>query len=77
MNVAINLNTCYVPDYKLEPFKYNVTVLVSNVILNLSPDVLKDVVGEAIFAQMFSYREQLKKFRPRIRIQSFINARYS
>lgn len=76
VNVAINLNTSYAPDYKLEPFRYNVSVLVSNVIMNLSPDVLKNIVGEAVFAQMFSYRDQLKKFRPRIRIEAFINARH-
>jgi hypothetical protein len=50
VNVAINLNTCYVPDFVKQPFKYNVSVLVSNIVLNLSPDVLKNVIGETIFA---------------------------
>lgn len=50
VNVALNLNTCYVPDYQKQPFKYNASVLVSNIVVNLSPDVLTDIIGEAIFA---------------------------
>lgn len=75
IGVAINLNTCYVPNYQPEPFKYNVTVLVSNVVANINPEMLKQVVGASIYAQMFSFREQLQKFRPRIRIQAFIEKR--
>jgi len=59
IGVAINLNTCYVPNYLKEPFKYNITVLISNVVANINPDILKQVVGASIYAQMFSYREQL------------------
>lgn len=75
INVAINLNKLYTPLYKEEPFKYNVTTLVSNVIFNIDPEVLSDIVNVIVFVQMFQYNQQMKKFRPRIRIQAFIDAR--
>jgi len=37
INVAINLNTCYTPQYKQEPFKYNIAVLVSKMIFTTGP----------------------------------------
>ena len=75
VNVAINLNKLYTPLYKEEPFKYNVTTLISNVIFNVDPEVLSEIVNVIVFVQMFQYNSQMKKFRPRIRIQAFIDAR--
>ena len=68
INMAINLNTVYVPDYVKQPFKYSTTVLVSNIVANLHPKILKKLSDAAQFASMYSYRQQLKKFRPRLRI---------
>lgn len=75
VNVAINLNTCYVPQYEQQPFKYSVGVLVSNVVTNLSPKVITKLFDATEYAQMNSYREQLKKFRPRFRIKAFLTQR--
>jgi hypothetical protein len=43
VNVAINLNSDYNPAFKDEPFKYQVVVLNSKVILSVSPAMVKDV----------------------------------
>ena len=56
VNVAINLNTCYTPVYKEEPFRYNIAVLISSVVANLSPDVLENIVGATQYLQMYSFR---------------------
>ena len=49
VNVALNFNKLYTPLYKEEPFKYNVTTLVSNVILNIDPEVLSEIVNVIVF----------------------------
>lgn len=43
LNVAINLNTNYNPSFKHEPFKYQINVLISKVILSATPAMVKDV----------------------------------
>jgi hypothetical protein len=43
VNVAFNLNNSYNPEFKEEPFKYRCTILVSKVILAVTPSVVKDV----------------------------------
>ena len=43
VNVAINLNTNYNPSFKHEPFKYQINVLISKVILSATPAMVKDV----------------------------------
>ena len=68
VNVAINLNTFYTPAYKEEPFRYNIAVVISNVIANVRADVFEAVIGATQYLQMYSFREELRKFRPRIRI---------
>jgi hypothetical protein len=43
VNVAINLNANYNPSFKSEPFKYQINVLISKVILSATPAMVKDV----------------------------------
>jgi len=43
VNVAINLNQNYNPSFKHEPFKYQINVLISKVILSATPAMVKDV----------------------------------
>ena len=50
-------------------------LLVSNIVSNLSPKVITKLFDATEYAQMNSYREQLKKFRPRFRIKAFIERR--
>lgn len=73
VNIALNFNTCYVPDYKEQPFRYNICTMVSDVKINLNPEVLRQVVASSSCAFMRGYQEQLKKFRPRIRIQALLS----
>jgi hypothetical protein len=41
--------------------------------MNLNPDIAKDLFRFRAFIEMFSYCRDLKKFRPLLRIQSFID----
>ena len=68
INVAINLNNRYAPAYKKEPFKYQVVVLVSKLILNSDPDLFRDMMQLSSFTEMYSYHEDIKKYRPTMRI---------
>jgi hypothetical protein len=43
LNVAINLNSDYNPRFKEEPFKYQIVVLNSKVILSVTPSIVKDL----------------------------------
>lgn len=47
----------------------------SKAIISVTPDVLKDLMQMKAFLEMFSYAKDLKKYRPDIRIQAFIDAR--
>ena len=75
INMAINMNNMYNPTYKDEPFKYQCTLLVSKIIAQTNPDVLRDLMQFSSFTESFSYIDDLKKFRPTMRIQAFIDAR--
>jgi len=41
--------------------------------LNLNPDLLRDILKFGAFVEMFSYAKDLKRFRPLIRIQTFVD----
>ena len=77
INIAINMNNSYAPAYKKEPFKYQVVVLVSKLILNTSPDMVRDMMQLSQYTEMYSYYKDLKKYRPTMRIQAFIEYRES
>lgn len=68
MNLAINLNTCYTPMYKQEPFKYNIALLVSKVIVMVSPALLADSCEFLSFTETLSYAKLLNNFKPLMRI---------
>ena len=55
VNMAINMNNMYNPTYKQELFKYQCTVLVSKMIFSTTPDLLRDMMQFASFAETFSY----------------------
>ena len=48
-------------------------VLVSKLILQATPDTLRDLLGFKEFTEMASYGQELKKFRPTMRIQAFVD----
>ena len=68
LNVAINLNNDFNPRFKNEDFKYNICVLCSKVILQVSPNVVKDIFEMRAYFEMQSYVQELKRYRPAIRI---------
>lgn len=72
INVALNLNTCYTPLYKHEPFKYNAAILVSKMIFATSPALVDDVFEFVNYTESFSYSKVLNKFKPLIRVKTFI-----
>ena len=74
VNVAINLNNDYNPQFKDDPFKYRVAILVSKVILSVTPDCVKDVFQLKAFLEMNSYIKELRRYRPTIRLQTMIDA---
>ena len=73
MNVAINLNDMYNPTYKDEPFKYNISVLVSKVIVSANPNIARDFVSFSNTSECLTYTNQLRTHRPQTRIQQFID----
>lgn len=73
INVAINLNNLYNPTYKQEVFKYNTTVLVSKLIATTTPDLCRDLMQFSSYFESYSYVKDLKKYRPLMRIQAFID----
>jgi hypothetical protein len=75
VNIAINLNNSFTPKYKHEIFKYNAIVLVSKLIFSVQPCILSDSFECVNHIETFSYIEPLKRFRPPIRIGSFIEQR--
>ena len=60
------------PNHK---YKYRVAVLLSKLILSVSPEAVKDLMQFKMYKEMQSYATDLRRFRPDIRIQAFINAR--
>ena len=78
INVAINMNNMYNPSYKKqELFKYQCTTLVSKLIMTTTPDLCRDMMQFVSFAETFSYNADLKKYRPKMRLQAFIEYRES
>jgi hypothetical protein len=75
VNVAANLNTCYTPAYKHEPFKYNSAVLVSKLVCSADPKIIRDAYEFANYSETLSYCKMLSKFKPLVRIQVFIDQR--
>jgi hypothetical protein len=68
LNLAINLNTCYTPLYKQEPFKYNIALLVSKLIVTASPALLADSCEFLSFTETLSYAKALDGYKPLMRI---------
>ena len=52
-------------------------MLVSKIILTTTPDLCRDMMQFVSYAETFSYVEDLKKFRPTMRLQAFIEYRES
>ena len=77
INVAININNMYNPMYKQELFKYQCTVLISKMIMTTTPDLCRDMMQFVSYAETFSYIQDLKKYRPKMRLQAFIEMRES
>ena len=71
------MNNMYNPTYKQELFKYQCTLLVSKLILTTTPDLCRDMMQFVSYAETFSYIEDLKKYRPTMRLQAFIEYRES
>ena len=73
--MAINLNSDFNPQYAHHTFKYRIVVLLSKVISNVTPDTIKDIFQFQSYFEMFSYMREIKRFRPDMRIQAFVDAR--
>ncbi len=69
--MSINLKKSFNP--AIDSYKYQINTLVSQISLNLSPQVLRDILKFQSFLEMFSYAKDLKRFRPPVRIQAFID----
>lgn len=54
-------------------YKYQINTLMSQINLNLQPQSLRDILKFQAFLEMFSYCQDLKRFRPPIRIQTFVD----
>ena len=72
VNVAMNFNQDYNPLFKEEEFKYRIVVLVSKVILAVSPSVVKDIFELRAYLEMQSYQEVLRRYRPAVRIKTVL-----
>lgn len=57
-----------------DPYKYQINTLISAISLNMTPEIVKDILKFNAFSEMFSYSRELKKFRPIFKIQSFVEA---
>lgn len=69
MYSSINLNKSYQLD---DPYKYQVNTLISAINANLTPETVRDILKFNAFLEMFSYAKDLKRYRPLIKIQTFI-----
>lgn len=69
--MSINLKKSFNPSTDL--YKYQINTLVSQVSLNVTPQTLRDILKFQSFLEMFSYSRDLKRFRPPVRIQTFID----
>lgn len=56
-----------------DPFKIQTNILVSRIGLSLTPQVLYDMMKFNTFMEMFSYADELRRYKPLYRIQSFID----
>lgn len=68
VNMAINMNNLYNPTYKQELFKYQCTLLVSKLIMTTTPDLCRDMMQFVSYTETFSYVQDLKKYRPTMRL---------
>lgn len=70
--MSINLKKSFNPQQ--DSYKYQINTLVSQISLNLTPLMLRDILKFQAFLEMFSYARDLKRFRPPLRIQSFVDS---
>lgn len=63
---SINLNKSFRP--LEDPYKYQINTLLSQITVNLSPNVVRDILKFQAFLEMFSYSKDLKRFRPPLRL---------
>jgi hypothetical protein len=62
---------------KTDEYKYRVAVVADKVRINLHPLTIKDIMRYVNYTEMQSYLPDLKRFRPILKIQSFIDLRKS
>lgn len=58
-----------------DDYKYRIAVVNDKVKINMDPQTLSDLQRFRAFLEGFSYTQELQRYRPLIRIQSFINLR--
>ncbi len=69
--MSINLKKAFNP--QTDSYKYQINTLVSQINLNITPTMLRDILKFKAFLEMFSYSKDLKRFRPPLRIQAFVD----
>ncbi len=68
---SINLKKSFNP--LTDSYKYQINTIISQISLNVSPHSLRDILKFQSFLEMFSYAKELKRFRPPLRIQAFVD----
>lgn len=58
-----------------DDYKYRIAIVNDKVKMNMDPQTLSDLQRFRAFLEGFSYTQELQRYRPLIRIQSFINLR--
>lgn len=69
--MSINLKKSF--NRETDNYKYQINTLISQITLNLSPLTLRDILKFQAFLEMFSYCSDLKRYRPPLRIQYFVD----
>jgi Vacuolar sorting-associated protein 13, N-terminal len=70
--MSINLKKSF--NAQTDLYKYQINTLISQINLNLNPTMLRDILKFKAFLEMFSYTRDLKRYRPPIRIQAFVDS---
>jgi hypothetical protein len=69
---SINLKKSF--NVQTDTYHYQINTLISQISLNVTPHMLRDILKFQAFLEMFSYARDLKRFRPSVRIQTFVES---
>ena len=58
-----------------DEYKYRIAIVNEKVRINISPNVLKDIMKYQQYLEGYTYLYDLQRFRPQIKVQAFIDYR--